>query len=455
MKNDRTKALLEDAARRGIAYRQSCDTRAVAPSAEALAAISRFVEPLPENGTPAEEVLALLDEVGSPASVAMAGPRFFGFVIGGSTPVTVATNWLATAWDQNVVMHEVTPATAMLEQVALDWLVDVLGLPSGTGGGFVTGTTVATFTALAAARHRVLEDAGWDVEADGLIGAPTLKVIVGEEAHPTLFKSLGMLGLGRERVVRIPVDGQGRMIAAQIPVIDGPAIVCTQAGNINTGAFDPIGEICDAVKPSGAWVHVDGAFGLWAAASPPQAHLVEGMQNADSWATDAHKWLNVPYDCGVAFVRNPSDLASAMAITADYLITDTEHRNPSDYTPELSRRGRGIDVWAALRSMGRSGVAELVSRCCRHATRFAAGFTDAGFDVLNDVVLNQVLVSFGDDVTTRRVIDEIQREGTCWCGATVWQGKTAMRISISSWATTENDVEISLDAMLRIAKRLA
>ena len=250
MKNDKTRALLEDAARRGIAYRQSCDGRAVAPSPEALAAISRFVEPLPENGTPAEEVLALLDEVGSPASVAMAGPRFFGFVIGGSTPVTVATNWLATAWDQNVVMHEVTPATAMLEQVALDWLVDVLGLPSGTGGGFVTGATVANFTALAAARHRVFEDAGWDVEADGLIGAPPLKVIVSEEAHPTLFKSLGMLGLGRERVVRIPVDGQGRIIAAQMPVIDGPAIVCTQAGNINTGAFDPIGDICDAVKPS-------------------------------------------------------------------------------------------------------------------------------------------------------------------------------------------------------------
>jgi glutamate/tyrosine decarboxylase-like PLP-dependent enzyme len=453
MKNERSRALLEDAARRGIAYRQSCDARPVAPSAEALGAISRFVEPLPESGTPAEEVLALLDEVGSPASVAMAGPRFFGFVIGGSTPVTVASNWLATAWDQNVVMHEVTPATAILEQVALDWLVDVLGLPSGTGGGFVTGATVANFTALAAARHRVFEDAGWDVEADGLIGAPALKVIVSEEAHPTLFKSLGMLGLGRERVVRIPVDGQGRMITAQMPVIDGPTIVCTQAGNINTGAFDPIGDICDAVKPSGAWVHVDGAFGLWAAASPPQAHLIDGMQKADSWATDAHKWLNVPYDCGIAFVRNPSDLASAMAITADYLITDSEHRNPSDYTPELSRRGRGIDVWAALRSMGRSGVAELISRCCRHATQFAAGFSAAGFEVLNDVVLNQVLVSFGDDLTTRRVIDEIQREGTCWCGATVWQGKTAMRISISSWATTENDVEISLDAMIRIARR--
>ena len=384
----------------------------------------------------------------------MAGPRFFGFVIGGSMPVSVATNWLTTAWDQNVVMHEVTPAAATLEQVALDWLVDILGLPGGTGGGFVTGATVANFTALAAARHRVFADAGWDVEADGLIGAPALTVIVGEEAHPTLFKSLGMLGLGRERVVRIPVDSHGRMIAAELPVIDGPTIVCTQAGNINTGAFDPIGDICDTVKPSGAWVHVDGAFGLWAAASPKQAHLIQGVQKADSWATDAHKWLNVPYDSGIAFVRNPPDLASAMAITADYLITDTEHRNPSDYTPELSRRGRGIDVWAALRSLGRNGVAELVGRCCRHAKRFAAGFADAGFVVLNDVVLKQVLVSFGDDATTRRIIDEIQRDGTCWCGATVWQGKPAMRISVSSWATTENDVEVSLDAMIGIARRL-
>ena len=451
---NKTRALLEDASRRAIAYRQSCDGRSVAPKPGAIDAIARFVEPLPDNGTPDAEVLALLDEVGSPATVAMAGPRFFGFVIGGSIPVSVATNWLTTAWDQNVVMHEVTPAAATLEQVALDWLVDILGLPVGTGGGFVTGATVANFTALAAARHRVFADVGWDVEANGLIGAPALQVIVGEEAHPTLFKSLGMLGLGRERVVRIPVDGQGRMVAARLPAIDGPTIVCTQAGNINTGAFDPIGDICDAVKSSAAWVHVDGAFGLWAAASPQQAHLIQGMQSADSWATDAHKWLNVPYDCGIAFVRNPPDLASAMAITADYLITDSEHRNPSDYTPELSRRGRGIDVWAALRSLGRNGVAELVSRCCRHATRFAAGFTDAGFDVLNDVVLNQVLVSFGDDATTRRIIDQIQRDGTCWCGATVWQGRTAMRISVSSWATTENDVEVSLDAMIGIARDL-
>jgi glutamate/tyrosine decarboxylase-like PLP-dependent enzyme len=450
--NEKMKALLEDAARRGIAYRELVGDRPVAPAANAVNNVNRFVEPLPENGFADEDVLALLDEVGSPASIATAGPRFFGFVIGGSLPVTVASNWLTTAWDQNAVMREVTPAVATLEQVALDWMVDLFGLPVATGGGFVTGATVANFTALAAARHRVFADAGWNVESAGLIGAPEVTLIVSDEAHPTLFKSLGLLGLGRDCVVRVPTDDQGRMLVAELPDIDGPTIVCTQAGNINTGAFDPLDDVCAAVKPHGAWVHVDGAFGLWAAASKRHRALIEGLAQADSWATDAHKWLNVPYDSGIAFVRDAADLAAAMAITADYLITDTEFRNPSDYTPELSRRARGIDVWAALRSLGRSGVAQLVDRCCHHARRFARGFADAGYEILNDVVLNQVLVSFGDDATTRRVIDAIQRDGTCWCGATIWQGKTAMRISVSSWATTDDDVDISLRAMIRIAR---
>jgi len=450
---NKMRMLLEDAAQRGIAYRESCEKRSVAPLPGAVADVSRFMEPLPENGAADDEVLALLDQVGSPASMATAGPRFFGFVIGGSLPVTVATNWLTTAWDQNSAMREVTPATATLEQVALDWMVDLFGLPARTGGGFVTGATVANFTALAAARHRVFEDAGWNVEADGLIGAPDVTLIVSDEAHPTLFKSLGMLGLGRDRVVRVPTDHQGRMIIAELPAIAGPTIVCTQAGNINTGAFDPIAEVCATVKPHGAWVHVDGAFGLWGTASKLHRPLTDGIQNADSWATDAHKWLNVPYDSGVAFVRNAADLAAAMAITAEYLITDTEYRNPSDYTPELSRRARGVDIWAALRSLGRSGVGKLVDDCCRHARRFAEGFADAGFEILNSVVLNQVLVSFGDDAKTRAIIDAIQRDGTCWCGATVWQGQTAMRISVSSWATTDGDVEKSLRAMISIAQR--
>jgi glutamate/tyrosine decarboxylase-like PLP-dependent enzyme len=446
--------LLRDAAERGIRYRESLGSRKVGPTPDAVAAVAGFDEALMDEGRDDAETLAKLDDIGSPASVAMAGPRFFGFVIGGSMPVTVAANWLATAWDQNSVMSEVTPAVAMLETVAQRWLCQLFGLPQDCAASFVTGATVANFTALAAARHKVLADVGWDVEKDGLIGAPEITMIVGAEAHPTLTKSLGLLGLGRDRALRIPVDGQGRMIADAVPEIDGPTIVCTQVGNINTGAFDPVAEICGAVQPAGAWVHVDGAFGLWAAAVPGMRHSVAGVERADSWATDAHKWLNVPYDSGVAITRHAPALKAAMAITADYLPTETEYRNPSDYTPELSRRARGIDVWAALRSLGKQGVEDLVERCCSHARRFADGLRGAGYEILNDVVLNQVLVSFGDDETTREVIQAIQTDGTCWCGGTVWQGRRAMRISVCNWSTTDADVEISLEAMLACAGRV-
>lgn len=448
------KSLLEDAAQRAIAYRESLPERRVSATDEAVAEVNAFLEELPDEGVPDEEVLAELDEFGTPATIAMAGPRFFGFVIGGSYPVTVATNWLTTAWDQNVGMQEVTPAAAMLEYVSLSWMCSLFGLPDDTAGAFVTGATVANFSSLAAARHRVYADIGWNVEADGLIDAPPVTVIIGDEAHPTLIKSLGLLGLGRDRVVRVPVDGQGRMRASQLPDIHGPTIVCTQAGNVNTGAFDPIGEICAAVQPQGAWVHVDGAFGLWAAASPSKRHLTDGIGDADSWATDAHKWLNVPYDSGVALVRDEHALKAAMSITADYLMMGSEYRNPSDFTPELSRRARGVDIWAALKSLGRNGVADLIDGCCSHARRFADGFAAAGYEVLNEVVLNQVLISFGDDETNRRIIREIQRDGTCWCGVTVWQGRTAMRISVSNWSTTAADVDRSLEAMIAIAKAL-
>jgi glutamate/tyrosine decarboxylase-like PLP-dependent enzyme len=442
--------LLEDAAHRAARYLDQVRERAVAPSAAAIAALARFDEPLPESPQDPRDVLALLDEVGSPATMAMAGPRFFGFVIGGALPAAVAAGWLATAWDQNTAMYQVTPGTATLEQVALRWLIDLFGLPRDCAGAFVTGATVANFSALAAARGAVLRHSGWDVEADGLFGAPPITVLVGEEAHPTLLNSLGLLGLGRQRVIRVPVDGQGRMRVEALPAIAGPTIVCVQAGNVNTGAVDPIGEICRAVRGTGAWVHVDGAFGLWAAASPRRAALLAGIELADSWATDAHKWLNVPYDSGVAFVRDGDALRAAMAVTAEYLPTETPFRNPSDYVPELSRRARGVEVWAALRQLGRAGVGDLVERCCRHAQRFAAGLQAAGCEVLNDVVLNQVLVSFGDPATTQRVIAAVQADGTCWCGGTEWQGRTAMRISVSSWATTDEDVDRSLAAMLRL-----
>ncbi len=452
-KDNSQRSLLEDAARRSILYREQSVDRSVAPSADAVARVEELIEPMPATRTPDREVLELLDRVGSPAAMAMTGPRFFGFVIGGSMPVAVASNWLATAWDQNSVMHEVTAATATLERVAMNWMLDLFGLPADSGVAFVTGATVANFTAIAAARSRVYADVGWDVEANGLIGAPPLTIILGEETHPTVFKSLGMLGFGRETAIRVPVDRQGRMDATQLPRIEGPTIVCTQAGNINTGAFDPVADICDAVKPAGAWVHVDGAFGLWATASPRLEHLCAGFQAADSWATDAHKWLNVPYDSGVAFVRDALSLKAAMSVTAAYLMTESDFRNPSDYTPELSRRARGVDVWAVLKSLGREGAAEMVERCCQNAKRFADGLQAAGFEVLNDVVLNQVLVSFGDDAANRKIIADIQKDGTCWCGSTVWQGRSAMRISVCNWSTTEADVDMSLDAILAIAAR--
>ncbi|MCU0522791.1 MAG: aminotransferase class V-fold PLP-dependent enzyme [Anaerolineae bacterium] len=445
--------LLEDAAQRSIAYLEGLDSRPVAPSPEAVAGLAALEEPLPEGPSEPAATLALLDDVGSPATVATAGSRFYGFVIGGSLPVTLAANWLAGAWDQNSALYNVTPATARIEQIALRWLLDLFDLPRKSGGGFVTGATMANFSALAAARHAVIERAGANVEADGLCGTPPISVVVGAEAHPTLFKSLGLLGLGRNPLVRVPVDSQGRMRADALPKLSGPTIVITQAGNVNTGAFDPIGEICEVAHEAGAWVHVDGAFGLWALAVPSMAELTAGIAQADSWATDFHKWLNVPYDSGLALVRDADALRAAMSISAEYLPTESPLRNPSDYTPELSRRARGVEVWAALRSLGRAGIIEMIERSCRHARRFAEGLQSAGYRVLNDVVLNQVLVAFGDADRTLHVIAEIQRDGTGWCGGTVWQGQTAMRISVSSWATTDDDVERSLEAMIRVARK--
>jgi glutamate/tyrosine decarboxylase-like PLP-dependent enzyme len=446
------KQLLDESARRAISYLNSLATRSVAPPPEAIENLRALDEPLPALASSANDVLARLDELVSPATMGMAGPRFFGFVIGGSLPVVLAANWLAAAWDQNTSMDAVTPGVARLETVALRWLLELTDLPRECAAGFVTGATVANFTALAAARNAVLKRVGWAVEADGLFGAPPIQVIVGDECHPTLLKSLGMLGLGRSRPIRVPVDGQGRMRADRLPKFSAPTILCLQAGNVNTGAFDPFSEICPAARAAGAWIHIDSAFGLWARAVPSLQHLARGMELADSWATDAHKWLNVPYDSGIAFVRDAEALRSAMAITAEYLPTQGAYRNPSDYTPELSRRARGVEIWAALRALGREGLVEMVERNCRQARRFAERLSAAGHEILNEVVLNQVVVKFGDDQVTRRTIEAIQKDGTCWAGVTVWQGRTAMRISVSSWATTDEDVEQSVDAMLRCAR---
>lgn len=442
--------LLADVAQRASRYLEEIQSRRVTPTPESIAGLEELGGPVPEGPTEPAEVLALLDRVGSPATVATTAGRYFGFVIGGTLPAALAANWLAGAWDQNGALRVMSPVSARLEEIVLEWFIDLLGLPAGSGAGFVTGTTMATFTALAAARSALLSRAGWDVEQDGLFGAPPLHVIVGDEVHVSLLKALSLLGMGRSRVSRVPTDSQGRMRLDALPPLDERCLVCDQAGNVNTGAFDPAGEICKRAHEAGAWVHVDGAFGLWAAVSPTYAPLLAGAQAADSWAIDCHKWLNVPYDSGVAVVRRPADLEHAMSISAAYLAPSAD-REPWLSVPESSRRARSIELWAAIRSLGRSGLSEMIDRNCRQARLFATRLSDAGFAVLNDVVLNQVLVSFGSAADTSRVIAAIQQDGTCWCGATQWHGQTAMRISVSNWSTTDDDVEKSIAAILRVA----
>ena len=410
--------------------------------------------PTPDRPAEPAEVIATLADAMDAGGVATAGPRYFGFVTGGALPGTVAADWLATGTDINAAVYVMSPVAAVAEDVALTWITDMLGLPAGVSAGFVTGATMANFTGLAAARHHVLAKAGWDVERDGLQGAPRVHVVVGEERHATVDAALRYLGLGESSAHVVPADEQGRMRADLLLDVlarcAGPTIVCAQAGNVNTGAVDPIATICELAHAHDAWVHVDGAFGLWAAASTALRPLVAGLGSADSWATDAHKWLNVPYDSGLAFVAHPEAHRAAMRKTAGYFPDERPGERDSDaFVPESSRRARGFAVWAALRTLGRPGVAELVDRCCALARRFALALDEMpGVQVLNDVVLNQVLVRFGDsDEVTHRVIAAAQDEGTCWFGATVWKGMAAARISVSNWSTTEADIDRSVAAI--------
>jgi len=448
MTDTTTRELLAEAAARAADYLGALPERGAGPLPGAVERLSEALAgPLPAGPGSAEEILAFLDDHGSPATVASAGGRYFGFVTGGALPATVAAQVLAAAWDQNAFSFVSSPAAAAFEATALRWLKQALGLPMQAEGALCTGATMANFTCLAAARNKVLADAGWDADRDGLFGAPPVTVIVGEEAHATLYKVLSLLGLGRERVLRVPADGQGRLRAERLPAVSGPTILCLQAGNVNSGAFDPADDAIAWARESKAWVHVDGAFGLWALASKEQENLAEGFREADSWATDAHKWLNVPYDCGLALVRDPAALARAMSISGAYLMTSA-HRDAMHFTPESSRRARAVEVWAALKALGRAGLAEMIERHCRQARRMADGLAAGGAEILNDVVLNQVVAAFGDDDRTRRVLAAVQDEGTCWCGGTTWKGRAAMRISVSSWATTDNDIERSIVAIL-------
>jgi glutamate/tyrosine decarboxylase-like PLP-dependent enzyme len=450
--------LLRVTADRVADYRMSAGDRPVAPPADPSALRAALGGPLPAEGSDPTAVMERLATAVEPALMTSVGPRYFGFVVGGALDSATCADLLTTGWDQLAFNATSSPAAAAVEEIVGDWLKNALALPGDASFGIVTGGQGANNVALAAARHRVLADAGWDVEGKGLTGAPRVRVVAGEERHATIDRALRLLGLGADAVEPVAADGNGAIDPdALARALDGasssPTIVCLQAGNVNTGACDDLAAACDAAKPSGAWVHVDGAFGLWAAASESTKPLVNGVERADSWAVDGHKWLNVPYDTGFVFCADPEAHAASMSYTAAYLTGQgsASARAPSDYVPESSRRARGFATWAALCELGQQGIAELVDRCCALARRFAEqlGATD-GVEIANDVVLNQVLVSFGSDERTDRVIDAVQRDGTCWMGATSWHGRRLMRISVSNWSTTAADVDRSVAAIRRL-----
>jgi glutamate/tyrosine decarboxylase-like PLP-dependent enzyme len=443
---------LREVARYAEGFLASLDERPVQPAVTVEELRAALGGPLPERGLDPGRVVRELIEAAEPGVVAIPGGRYFGFVIGGAVPAALAADWLTSVWDQNAGLYVAGPSASVVEEVAAGWLAELLGLPAGVSAAFVTGCQMAHVTALAAARHEVLRRAGWDLERDGLAGSPPIRVVVGAERHATVDRALRFLGIGAAQLVVVPADGQGRLRPEELDLSGGaPTIVCAQLGNVNTGAFDPLPAIADAAAEAGAWLHVDGAFGMWAAASPRLRHLVEGVERADSWASDAHKWLNVPYDSGFAFCAHPEAHRAAMSARAEYLIhaEPGAERDELDWTPEFSRRARGFAVYAALRSLGRDGVAGVVDRCCAHARRFAEALAGAGAEVLNEVCLNQVLVRFGDDGRTRAVVSAVQRDGTCFMSGTRWRDREAMRISVSSWRTTEDDVDRSVAAILR------
>ncbi len=454
MKED--KALLQQAAEHAQKYLDEIGKRPVAATIPPDELRRQLGGKLAEHGEAPAEVINLLARVGQQGTVATQGGRYFGFVVGSSFPVATAVDWLVSGWDQNAGLYVLSPLAAVVEQIAGEWLQTLLGIPASWSVGFVTGGAMANFTALATARHYVLRTTGWDVEVKGLFDAPPVTVVASEDSHYSIATAVRMLGLGADRIRRVPTDAQGRMRAGELSKIlndtTGACIVCAQVGNVNTGAFDPIEAIATETAARGAWLHVDGAFGLWASASPSLRHLAAGIERADSVSTDGHKWLNVPYDCGITFCAHPEAHRHTMMLAAAYIKDTASERDPRAFAPEESRRARAIPVYAVLRTLGPAGVAGLVERCCRHARRFAEGLGAAGYEILNDVVLNQVLVSFGDADKTHRVIAVIQEDGTCWCSGTEWKGRTTMRISVSSWATTDADVERSLEAMLRAAR---
>lgn len=443
--------LLNKTAHYALDYLNELPDRRVFPDEASLKELENFPASLPVEATSAEEVLRQLNSIGSKTTVATNGGRYFGFVFGGTLPASMAASWMVSAWDQNAVFRVSSPVTAHIEKITSQWLLDLLQLPKQSAVGFVTGTTMANFSGAIAARYHLSKQMGWNIKSKGMNGAPPVRVIVGEEVHASMQRALLLAGFGLDNLVKVPTDDQGRIIPDNFPEADASTLICLQAGNVNTGAIDPVKDICLKAKEKGAWVHIDGAFGLWSRVSPKKMLMAEGCELADSLAVDLHKWLNVPYDSGLVICRHPEILQNALSVTAAYL-PDSIEPEPYFHTPEMSRRARGIETWAAIYSLGKKGVIDLIERCCTLAESFAAHLRNAGFKILNEVVLNQVLVSFGDAETTNRIIKKIQEEGTCWCGGTIWKGTTAMRISVSSWMTTEEDIEQCSAAIIKIAK---
>jgi glutamate/tyrosine decarboxylase-like PLP-dependent enzyme len=444
--------LLRETADHAADFLESLPERPVMPQVDLAELSGRMGGPVPDGPTDASDVVADLAAVGGDAAVAIPGGRYFGFVIGGAVPAALAADWLTSTWDQNAGLYVAGPAAAVAEETAGAWVADLLGLTRVRSFAFVTGTQMAHATALAAARNHVLHEIGWDVEEQGLTGAPPIRVFTGERTHSTFPRALRFVGLGTGSMTKVAADDQGRIrpdaLREALERNDGPAIVCAQAGDVNTGSFDAFHEIADAADAAGAWLHVDGAFGLWAAASPRFAHLVEGAARADSWATDGHKWLNVPYDCGIMLCARPEPHRRAISVYADYLVLAGEGgpRDQMDWTPEFSRRARGFTVYAAIRQLGRSGIAELVERCCDHAARFAREISSTGAEVLNEVVLNQVLFRYESDERTKEILRLVQESGEAWMSGSVWDGRQAIRLSVSNWQTTEGDMDRTLAA---------
>jgi glutamate/tyrosine decarboxylase-like PLP-dependent enzyme len=450
--NVETQKLLEAAYRSSLAYVQGIDARPVAPYAAALANLLELDTVLPQDGADPLEVFARIDRLGSPATVATTGGRFFGYVVGGALPVTIAATQLAAAWDQNAGTWNLSPASAEMERIVGRWLLELLDLPEEAVVGFVTGSTMGTFSAIAAARSALLKKLGWDVKKRGLAGSPALRIVTSEECHPTNFRALGYAGFGLDQVEYVPTDAQSRLDPARLPALDDHTIVLLQAGNINSGSMDPFAQVCDAAAEAGAWVHIDGAFGLWARASQRTKPMTHGVERADSWCVDGHKWLNLPQDSAIYACRHHEAVHDVYGVNATYLIRDGAKREPQWFTPELSRRARGVEWYAALATLGRAGVEDLIDRCCSYARRFAQDLANAGYDVCNEVTLNQVVFALPTQEQTERALQAIQASGVTWLGPTRWKERYAMRISVSSAATTLQDVERSIDVMVKAAR---